>query len=261
MSSRLPDLAHVIRSAMDFRIGDINTVMPGQIQSYDANTQTATVRPMTKRVDKDPEGNVLVEQYPDLYEVPVVQPRNNDYFISFPLSSGDPVLLCSAKHDIESWYESGNLSEPETTRKHSISDCFAIVGGLARGDAEGTQTPSANGMVVGKADDDGQVFLSGDEISLGGEGSSDMAVLDSKLQIELGKIQAELTRLAALVVLHDTALQAHTHVAITPLIPLPGAPNITGPASAGTPPTIPHGYTANAYVPTPTNSTLVKVKK
>jgi hypothetical protein len=249
---------------MEFRIGNINTVMPGEIREYDASTQTATVRPLTKRVEKDPEGNTLVEPYPDIYGVPVVQPRNSDYFVSFPLGSGDPVLLCSAKHDIESWFEDGGLSEPETTRKHALTDCFAVVGGLSRGAAEGTQTPSENGMVMGKADDDGQIFMSSDEISLGGEGSGNTASIDEKVQAELDKIKAELDALAVTVNLINTMTQAHQHAYILPLIPLPGPQ--PAPTTPGTPadypvlqPLAPVHLTT--YVKGDTASELVKIKK
>ena len=86
-----------------------------------------------------------------------------------------------------------------------------------------------------------------DKIEMGG--TSDKASLDSKIQIELKRIAAELTALT-------TSFNTHTHLDtyVAPLIPAPGPPVPVVP----TPPIVPAATPAQ---PAPTNSILVTIEK
>ena len=133
----------------------LHCAFPGIVESFDAETQTATVRPAVKHLLCHPErsrgrsvsasalvtdrpcrrqrfsdGNAepsgsprrSVVSLPLLRDVPVFMP------VSFEVNPGDPCLLVFADCDIDNWLESGQAEEPASGRMHSLSDAFAFVG-------------------------------------------------------------------------------------------------------------------------------------
>ena len=91
----------------------LHCALPGIVESFDAETQTAVVQPAVKF------GSV---QMPLLRDVPVFMP------VSFDVNPGDLCLLVFADCDIDAWFESGQAEEPVSGRMHSLSDAFAFIG-------------------------------------------------------------------------------------------------------------------------------------
>ena len=91
----------------------LHCALPGAVESFDADTQTAVIRPAVK-----PGG----AEMPLLRDVPVLMP------VSFEVSPGDFCLVIFADCDIDSWLESGEAEEPASGRMHSLSDGVALVG-------------------------------------------------------------------------------------------------------------------------------------
>ena len=91
----------------------LHCAMPGIVESYDAQEQTASVRPALKR-----QGMAL----PVIRDVPVFMP------VPFTVNPGDACLLVFADFDIDAWLASGETEEPVSGRQHSLSDAFAFVG-------------------------------------------------------------------------------------------------------------------------------------
>ena len=90
-------------------LSSLHCAMPGNVESFDPNTQTAVVRPADPRM-------------PVIRDVPVFMP------VSFPVNTGDACLLVFADFDIDTWLASGETEEPASGRMHSLSDAFAFVG-------------------------------------------------------------------------------------------------------------------------------------
>lgn len=103
---------------------DVHTALPGIIESFDATTQTAKVRPAIRRV--------WVEQGPmDLpacVDVPVHFPAGGSFVLTFPVGPGDECLLCFSERAIDAWYDRGGVQNPSEYRLHDYSDGFAFVG-------------------------------------------------------------------------------------------------------------------------------------
>ena len=99
----------------------LHCALPGIVESYDAETQTASVRPAFRiRVGRD------VVQLPLLTDVPVFIPvseRNN-----WTVSIGDSCLLIFSDACIDGWFETGSATLPPSGRQHDLSDAFAFVG-------------------------------------------------------------------------------------------------------------------------------------
>ena len=116
-------------------LSSLHCALPGIVESFDAETQTATIRPAVKHtmsfrpsssgvIPSEAEGSPRRSDVflPLLCDVPVFMP------VPFPVSPGDPCLLVFADCDIDAWLESGQAEEPVSGRMHSLSDAFAFVG-------------------------------------------------------------------------------------------------------------------------------------
>lgn len=113
--SDLP-LAELLRTALDSRLLDLHTAMPGTIVSYDASTQTATVQPGIRRSLDD-----TLETLPSIPNVPIAWPAGGGMGLKFPLSVGDSVMLVFSEASFSTWRTSGQVSDPSDESRHSLS--------------------------------------------------------------------------------------------------------------------------------------------
>ena len=88
----------------------LRCALPGIVESFDPETQTASVRPALRK------GSFPL---PVIRDVPVFFPGSRDSAITWPISEGDGCLLVFADRDTE---------DPAGGRRHSLSDAFAFVG-------------------------------------------------------------------------------------------------------------------------------------
>ena len=90
-------------------LSSLHCALPGTVESFDADSQTAVIRPG-------------VHGMPLLLDVPVFMP------VSFEITAGDPCLVIFADCDIDAWFDGADSEAPASGRKHSLSDAFAFVG-------------------------------------------------------------------------------------------------------------------------------------
>ncbi len=151
-ANETPSMAHVIRQAIESRLADVHTAMPATIESYDAATGMAAVAPCLKR--KYAASGELVD-LPVISNVPVLFPRGGGAAITFPLVKGDVVLLVFAERSVDAWKTEGGKVDPQDTRKHALSDAFAIPGGYPKANPPSACTITAaftsTGLVVTNA--------------------------------------------------------------------------------------------------------------
>ena len=98
------------------------SALPGPVVSFDAESQTAVIRPAVKM-----QSGV---ELPALRDVPVFMP------VSFEIQEGDACLVIFADRDIDAWFETGEAEVPPSSRMHSLSDGFAFVGFRTRRNAD-----------------------------------------------------------------------------------------------------------------------------
>lgn len=106
-------------------VNGINKCMLGKIESFDGETMKATVTPLIKQRAKDGE----MEDRPLLIEVPVSFLKAGPFVIRPPYKPGDIVLIVFADEDMDNVLLSGDKSEPNSQRKHSLDDAI-VVGGI-----------------------------------------------------------------------------------------------------------------------------------
>jgi hypothetical protein len=135
-ASRSPELAELLRTAINYHLDDLHVMLPGSVQLYDPTSQTANIQPLIKRRVKCADGTELLETLPVLVKVPIVFPRGGGtpgFFITFPIQPGDYVMLVFAERSLDVWLadptaDSTNPVDPGEFRKHDISDAVAIPG-------------------------------------------------------------------------------------------------------------------------------------
>lgn len=119
------ELAALLEEAIEGRLSEVCTAMPGTVENYDATKQVADVRPVFKRKYLD--GHI--EPLPLITEVPVVFPRAAGASISFPLAPGDRVWLQFSQRSVDLWKQAGGKSvDPDDPRKFHISDAVCYPG-------------------------------------------------------------------------------------------------------------------------------------
>jgi hypothetical protein len=120
------NLNELVRNHIDRRLGDVHTSVPGVVQSYDADKQTASVQVAIKR--KSASGESLT--VPIIRKVPVVFPRSGKFSIHFPLEKGDRVVLLFSERSLDNWKAAGNeVAEPaDVARFFDYSDAVAMPG-------------------------------------------------------------------------------------------------------------------------------------
>ena len=107
-------LSHEERDAFKQEIfHSLHCALPGNIISFDPETQTASIQPAVKL------GSL---PYPVLTDVPVFMP------VPFEINPGDACLVIFSDVDIDNWFETGETAAPNSPRRHSLSDGFAFVG-------------------------------------------------------------------------------------------------------------------------------------
>ena len=184
MSERIPlRSAEALRRILQSFSLDLHTAIPGIVRSYDPTTQTADIEPAIRRVlpaaNEDDDADET-EALPILPSVPIVWPRAGGFFLHFPISPGDSVLVVFSEVDTNAWRASGDLSDPGVPTRHGLSGAVAIPGLYPRGnpcgDADGTH---------GRVGREGGPFVEfrPAEIHLGGSKSlAEAANLDKHLE-------------------------------------------------------------------------------
>lgn len=216
MSSETPTLAQVILEAIESRLVDLHTAIPGIVDSYDAATQTASVKPCIKRKYSD--GSIV--DLPVINKVPVVIPSGGGFFASFPIQKNDSVLLVFSERSLEYWKETGGVVNPGDPRKFHIADAFAIPGGLAKPSVFTNTDPEK--LVIGHkdgnaeihADKNGPVSIKASELILGAHTSSEFVAIRSRVETRLSDIESKLNSLIS-------NYQTHVHPTAAPGAPSP----------------------------------------
>jgi hypothetical protein len=132
--------AHVVKAGMrdllnqlkDEIFLEMNCHHIGIIESFDPVNQTATVQVAYKKTIRvrEPDGKYVDKprDYPLIADCPVVVLGGGGGALTFPIKQGDECLLLFNDRSINGWFENGQISVLQETRKHALTDAIAIVG-------------------------------------------------------------------------------------------------------------------------------------
>ena len=110
------------RVAYTLRVG-----LPGKIVAFDTDTQYCVVELQITE-------NVILNEVisampiPNLHDVLLMLPGDTDWCITFPSLIGRECLVMFADMCVSAWATNGGVQNQEVTRRHSLSDGFAILG-------------------------------------------------------------------------------------------------------------------------------------
>jgi hypothetical protein len=67
-------------------------------------------------------------EIPELLDVPFFILGGGDYSITMPIKKGDECLIIFGDSCVDSWWQNGDIQNPIDSRRHDLSDGFALVG-------------------------------------------------------------------------------------------------------------------------------------
>lgn len=152
----MPTLAEVLQRALESRLADVFTSLPGEVVTYYPETQTADVLPVVRRPLPTEDDGIAFEDLPIVPNVPIVFPRGSDVSIVWKPKPGDGVLLCVQMLSPANWRRTGEVSDAGDVRLHSLGNAFAIPGAY----------PQTKSLDPELANTDG-LTLTGDPVRLG----------------------------------------------------------------------------------------------
>lgn len=120
---RSAGLRDSVIEAIRAQIVEVNTCMPGEVVSFDAGTQSATIQLCLER-----EVLGTTEPITQLEGVPMMVQSGGGFSVTFPVNAGDPCLVLFAQRGIDNWYLDGRCQPQATRRHHHLSDAVFIPG-------------------------------------------------------------------------------------------------------------------------------------
>lgn len=119
-----PDLRSLLDGTQQRTMAQMNCHQVGQVVSFDATKQTASVQLSVLAVLAD--GSQV--PYPVLTDCPVFVYSGGGAVITMPIAAGDPCLVLFNDRDLDNWFTTGNVVAPNSPRSHSLSDGMVLVG-------------------------------------------------------------------------------------------------------------------------------------
>ncbi len=116
-----PELAEIIADAIDDRLIDLHTSLPGVIQTYDETTQTATIEIQLQRLLEKADGTLTGETLPVIQNVPVWSYRTAKFFLSLPIEPGDTGDIIFSEASIGQWRAVDGIAAPDDVGRHTLS--------------------------------------------------------------------------------------------------------------------------------------------
>lgn len=150
--SRKSTLESVINTAIDTKLKDVHTMLPGQIINFDPIEQLADIQPQMKR---NIDGELL--NLPVLSQVPIRFLKSGAFSISFPLTEGDEVGIFILERSIDNWLEDGGIQAPNDIRKFDLSDAYAVP--ILYSQANKIENFDPDNMVIGNTANDTKITI------------------------------------------------------------------------------------------------------
>lgn len=105
---------------------NLRCCIPGIIQSYNKETNTAEIQPAIREEIVNEDNSVSYMNLPLLINVPILFPKCSNGGITFPLSQNDEVLVFFSDLSYDNFWLYGNVQNPIEVRRHDLSDGLAI---------------------------------------------------------------------------------------------------------------------------------------
>ncbi len=139
-SERAPELAEVIRRAIEARLLDVHVSLPVKVVKYDAAKQRVDVKPLVRRAAFGEDGARTAESMPVIPGVPVLFPGAGGFQLTFPICDGSTKvdgtpdtpeattgLVIFAEASLDKWLSGkGEEVDPEIDHTHALPDAVFL---------------------------------------------------------------------------------------------------------------------------------------
>lgn len=123
------EVAKLANQAAKSACARIETCSPGEVVSYDPQSQTATIRLVVNARRRQRDGGVTTVERPLQVRVPVVWPGNPSSGLVGTLSEGDPCLVLFTSRDASRWLTGAPAPvDPASPGRHDSNGSFALPG-------------------------------------------------------------------------------------------------------------------------------------
>lgn len=123
-----PDLDDVLDDLKAEIFAQLNCIATGRVESVNGSERTVSVQIVTKREREDG----TISRLPLLLDCPLIVLQGGGAYVDMPVSVGDFAVVLFNDRDIDNWWKGAGESLPNTRRRHSLSDGFALVGANTR---------------------------------------------------------------------------------------------------------------------------------
>lgn len=113
---------------LDNLSNSLRVSIPGIIQDFDPQTQTATVQVAIREKIANQDLSQEWINIPPLLDVPVVLPRAGGFVLTMPIKKGDECLVIFSDMCIDAFFSNGGVQNQLEKRRHDLSDGIAIMG-------------------------------------------------------------------------------------------------------------------------------------
>lgn len=158
VDERTSDLNTTIREAMDNVSSNTRVSSPGIVTGYNPIAGTVSVQ-LSVREKVNSNGTTQDVNVPMLVDVPLCMPRGSKYMLASTPTIGDEVLVVFGDRCIDSWWQSGGVQNQADSRKHDLSDGFAILGPWSQKERPDLGTMPLEGVRLQNADAGAHVWL------------------------------------------------------------------------------------------------------
>jgi hypothetical protein len=121
------EFAQQYKRLADFGL-DLRVACPAIVQTVDYEKQTLTAIPAIREKMNDGQGNLSWVEIPLLLDVPFFVYSGGGYCLTLPIKTGDDCLIVFGDNCMDAWWQNGGIQNQVESRRHDLSDGFAIVG-------------------------------------------------------------------------------------------------------------------------------------
>jgi hypothetical protein len=156
-TNREASLNSVVDDAIENRLRELHTCLPGIIEVFNVSTQRAQIRPGIKRIIRKNNGVEELRELPKLINCPLGVFSFGNFVFTFPVQAGDECMLHFTERSLDAWIRFGDVRRPNDIRMHHESDAYFLP--VKTSDKSVVNDYDANNLVLRNRDNNLKLIL------------------------------------------------------------------------------------------------------
>lgn len=121
-----PEMAELISEAIENRLIDVHTWMPGAVHAYVPGSPTANIELHLERILQKVDGTFIAETLPVLENVRIGTFEGGDFYLSLPLEVGSTGMTFFSEMAIDQWRSKGKVTNPSDVGRFTLSGAVFV---------------------------------------------------------------------------------------------------------------------------------------